>query len=137
MYVNPSILTAQDKFIRPLLCDLLYDEVIEHLDSGYPDEATENLMPYIKRSLAWFAYSELLPSQSIKVTESGVVRKADDYSTPADSSLVTSNVKQAFGNGQQFGYRLVQYIKANLTNYPLYEECNCRDNATEQNWGIY
>ena len=136
-YINPSILAAQEKYIRDLLCDDLYLEVIEQLESGYPDAATEELMPYVKRCLAFYAYSEFLPNHAIKSTESGVVRKTDDYSQVADTSLITNNVKQAIGNGQQFGYRLVQFIKANIADYPMFEECDCKDQGDNQFWGVF
>jgi hypothetical protein len=52
--------------------------------------------------------------------------------------LLTSNAKQAVGSGQQFGYRLSQFLKDNIANYPLYEQCNdCKEKESGSSWGVW
>lgn len=112
-----TILSAQQKFIRPVLGDL-YDRVES---GGLPELLDE----YIKPPLAHYVKLLLLPVLSASVGSIGIVQPKGSTFTAADAKNLSALRKQARSEAMGLMLRAVQHIEDNPELYPEY---NISDN---------
>ncbi len=113
-YLIPDSLieVAQEKHIRPVLGDDLYDDVVDN-----PGDHTA-LLVYIKKALAWFVKFYCLPSIYVDLSTTGV-KKVDTQGTSEGSEdNLGSLQQQALTAANSHIDSLKRYLKNN--NYPLW-----------------
>lgn len=119
--VLPSVLDVQETYIRPLLCDDLYDEICEQKSAGTLTALNQTLLDdYIKPVLIRYAFGDFLKRQSITVTKESVVRKMSDESEFPDFAAVKELAKTYFDYGQTYAAKLTEYLDDNSDDYPLW-----------------
>lgn len=119
------ILQAQENYILPVICDDMYDELQEQINTSTVTADNQALLSYIKPALAWFTLYELYPFMWAKSREMGVVKQKNDSVEAVALPDVTYLRGQAFKNAQKGIERLTKYICKNRELYPLITVISC------------
>jgi len=123
--IVPSILDTQETFIRPLLCEDLYDELCEQISTDTLTELNEALMCYVRATHKRYAFADFLQRQQIVVTKEGVVRKIADESEIVDPDSISQNVRLYTNYALTYAGRLTKFLRDNSEDYPLWANCRC------------
>ena len=118
-YFLPAILTAQDKYIQPILGTNLYDYLKTNINSLNTDYT--NLMNnYVRQATMYWTLVELYPYLSNKLLNSSISQVSGDNTTPISKAEVDSLIAKERNNAQFYSERLIDYLVANsstLTEY--------------------
>ncbi len=88
-----AIRETQIKFIKPLFCEDLYNEICEQILNGYISDANAELLCYIKDIHVRYAFGDFLFIHPMRVTKESVVRKVSDESEFVDFSTIEKHAK--------------------------------------------
>lgn len=126
--IRQMILQAQERFIKPILCKSLYNEILDEIENNNLSPDNDYLLEYyIKPTLAYYTYWLMLPNMWAKTRDAGVVKmEGDSYSQTTSNELIYIR-EQAKETAYHFGLNLKQYILENLNNYPAYNNDSCKD----------
>ncbi len=106
-----SILTAQQKFIKPVL-NKLYDRL-----SNYPDLVNE----YVKPALAQWVRFLVLPSIAAQVGSTGIIApRGQNFESvaPMSAAALRSRTK---ADARALSRRMVEYIEDHASEFPEYD----------------
>jgi hypothetical protein len=132
--LQPSIRKAQQRHIKPLLCEL-YDELLSEFKSGALSEANEALLPYVQQILAEYVIIESIPD--INWLNDGKTWKVVDEPTLSSLSIQTiqNSLQQlqskAETNAAAFKVQLENFLYQNLDDYPTYKDSDCNQIAED------
>lgn len=129
-YLLPSIRTAQDLYLRPIIGQNLYNTILEMVADGsitaqtnvdYKTLLDEYIQPYLlERTVA-----DLIPIVSAKVANLGTVLANDEHlvnlSVTDAEKLQTLHINKA----SVYQRMLQEYLLSNLDLYPELDECAC------------
>ena len=120
----PSILIATDTYIKPTLGKTLYDSLmVEWIaalknPNNLPDGTLAPFIDYktlyidyVRPSLAWWAYTDFIPVNGLKVEEKGVMLNDSDYGTNAGVEGINKIETRARKNAENYTERLHCYLK--------------------------
>lgn len=126
-YIIPSIALVQDRYIRKILCDDFYDELITQVDAGTLTSANETLIDdYIKPAMVYRAYARYVSTANVYSTASGLRKFVEQDSEAATASDLASIIKQAESDAVFYERELYEYLEDNEDNYPTYRDnCKC------------
>lgn len=96
---------AQEKHIRPVLGDTLYEDVV----ANPGDHAA--LLVYIKKALAWFVKFYALPSIYIDISTTGVKQVQTQGTSQATDDNLGTMQQQALTVANQHVNIMVKYLK--------------------------
>ena len=128
----PSIELSQIKYIKPLLCDDLYNELCEQINSDTLTDANYDLLCYVKDVHVRYAFADFIFRHPMKVTKESVVYKVSDESQFVDYTVIEKQSNQYRVDAQTYANLLIEFLKDNLATYPLWESSNCNNCKTEQ-----
>lgn len=123
-YINKYISEAQINYVRGILGSDLYDE----LQQGYPDNlsyANIDLMPYIKKGLAYRFSQTYLIHEGIYNTPMGFREYTEDNSNPLSDRRRGVLIEDARRNAESSELDLQTFLSQNSANYPLWKN-NCQ-----------
>ncbi len=124
--LKQSILDAQVFFIKPILCDALYNELSSQIIAGTVSADNLILLDYIKPCLSYYTLYQFLPFTWAKVREQGVVNQTGETASTITRNDLDYLREQAKSSAINYEYNLVKYLKNNSTLYPLYKcDCDC------------
>lgn len=116
---------AQEEYVRPLLGNELYDEIIaEKAGSGLSALNTTLVNNYVIPMLAFYIKFEVIPDISINSTSKGLRVLVDSTSEPATDKQRADIQQKALNHAKTLRDKLIRYIEDNSTNYPLYKKSN-------------
>jgi hypothetical protein len=119
-YFLPAILTAQDKYIQPILGTHLYDYLKSNISSLASSYAY--LMDnYIRRTVMYWTLLELYPYLSNKVLNSSISQISGDNATPISKAEVDSLIAKERNNAQFYSERLIDYLQNNKDTITRYK----------------
>lgn len=128
-YFLSAILTAQDKYIQPILGTNLFKDIqanIEGLNSAntnYPALMND----YIRMCTMRWALVELYPYLSNKLLNSSIAQVSGDNATPISKSEVDALISLERNNAQFYSERMIDYLQANTDLYPKYNSIASSD----------
>ena len=139
--IDIAINNTQVKYINPLLCQDLFDELCQQIEDDELTAANEALLCYLEKVHVCYAYADLLFFHSVQVTKESVVRKFTDESEFIDFD---TNAKQAdywTNMARNYANEMFEWMKNNIDLNPLFDQSNCNDceDHTENSrstWGI-
>ena len=139
--IDIAINNTQVKYINPLLCQDLFDELCQQIEDDELTAANEALLCYLEKVHVCYAYADLLFFHSVQVTKESVVRKFTDESEFIDFD---TNAKQAdywTNMARNYANEMFEWMKNNIDLNPLFDQskCNdCEDHAenSRSTWGI-
>lgn len=130
--VAPSIELSQLKYIKPLLCDDLYDELCEQINSDTLTDANYDLLCYVKDVQVRYAFADFIFRHPMRVTKESVVYKVSDESQFVDYTVIEKQSNQYRVDAQTYANLLLEFLKDNSATYPLWESSDCNHCKTEQ-----
>jgi hypothetical protein len=127
-YFDRHILTAQNRYLRPILGDAFYDEILQDKETGYYGTGIETLIDtYIKPYLVWRSYQVYLPYSTVFLTGQGPKVFKEDFSdTPSDRriSIMTDEAKS---NAQFYERILYDYLRDNKETFTTWDDATDKD----------
>lgn len=121
--LKQSIFDAQEFYIKPILCEALYTELQDQIRLQTVTPNNQALLDIISPCLAYWVYYRYLPVNWAKVREQGVVNQTGNTATNISLNDLTYLRGEAESSAQMYQIRLVCYLEANKTLYPLLQEC--------------
>lgn|SRR5690606_13571310 len=111
------------EMLEMIIGEGLYDEIsAQHPD---PHGANVDLMPIVKKFLAWQAYQFWLPKANFKTHQSGIRVHREDNSDPASDAQMATLIRDAKMWAQTQKEKIVQHLEDNASLFPLYDaRCN-------------
>lgn len=124
-YIIPHIAAVQDGLVKHTICEDLYNDIIEDIDSGYISSANQTLLDdYIKPYHVQATYARYVANANFKSTASGFTKNIGDNFDYAEKDELKSLVRQAEEDAEMYKRDLINYLENNKTTYPLYNCCN-------------
>jgi len=133
-YFLSAILTAQDKFIQPLLGTVLYKDLKTNIsdltsaNSNYPTLMND----YIRMALLRWTLVEVYPYLANKILNSSISKVSGENASPISKSEVDALISLERNNAQFYSERLIDYLQANTGLYPKYSESNTTADMSPQ-----
>lgn len=131
-FVNPAILQAQDRWIKAALGREFLLQVQIDAEAEPVPAPTAALLPYIKKALAYYAYSIMLVKGIIQVTPTGTQTMTADYSTQPNDRLLAIAVNNEEASGNSAIDDMKAFLDENIDNYPLWR-VDCKRRPTSNN----
>lgn len=140
--ITPTILLCQDKYIKPMLGEDLFDEILDQVQTSSVTALNETILDnYILPALVYFTLTELTPVMKYKYANKGIMSKNSENSQPADLSEIKFLMDQWRNNAEMYADRGTAYLNDNTEDYPLYTantECyKTKANKTNFNTGLF
>ncbi len=130
-----SIIVAQDRYIKPILCKDLFDELVSQIENESITTDYQLLLDAIEPTLAFRAYSRYLNSANIDSTEKGLRTWREDNSDVISDKRLGELMKQADMDALSYEQDLQIFLKKNKECYsPFFDDCQCQDFA--DNYGF-
>lgn len=133
---------VQETFVKKVLGDELYDEIIEQLE-GSTDDLTElnaTLLRYIHPAIAYLTIADATIELPLEFRGNGIIINAMDSTmenaltrTPAENTRLQTICAKAKEKGSDYLKRLDTWLKANADDYPLYVVPDETDNTYFEN----
>lgn len=124
-YITPHISVVQDRYIKHTICEKLYNELIEEIDSGYVSEANQTLWDdYIKPYHVYQTYARYLINANAKSTPAGMIRNTGENYEHLSKEALYNLIKQAEEDALGYKHDLIQFLESNTATYILYDCCN-------------
>lgn len=120
--IDTVIWEAQHRYIKPILCASLYDEITTQINDNTLSDANRTLLQdYIQPALAFYTYYLLLPYSWVKVREAGPTNSQGDNYVVVGRNDVEYLRDTALSSAQEWALRAQEYIDDNKSDFPSYE----------------
>lgn len=132
-----AIRETQIKYIKPLFCTELYDELTSQIDSDSLSTINAELMYYIKDIQVRYAFADFLRIQPIRITKESVVRKVSNESEFVSFEENANLAKWWRDQASNYIKPLRDFMDLNVSVNPLYRGCDsCESLDDDEDWGI-
>lgn len=118
--IENFIANAEKKEIKPILGSLLYEELVDSYEGSDMAEKYEDLLPYVQRPLAQFAYYNAVHILDIVHTESGFGVISTQGLAPASQNRVEAFKKSILKSAYDGIEALLQYLEENKSDFPTW-----------------
>lgn len=117
MVKDAYISRAENDYIRPVLGDDLYDDIVANHSSGVNQTLyTEYLLP----ALAFYTKLLLLPDLNVKTTAQGLMVNSTEFGTQASSAMRAELATTTKQIADGFMKDAIKYIEINDTDFQLF-----------------
>lgn len=121
---------AEEDYIKPVLCDDLYDAVL----SANPSDENVKLIPYIRKAVAYLGAAAAIPHHRVVIDGDGfrIVSQTDQFddrrnlTNPTHEAAIAALHQRCEDQGKKAIERLVKFLEDNLADYPDYATSTCR-----------
>ncbi|MBO7299986.1 MAG: hypothetical protein J6U53_01085 [Tidjanibacter sp.] len=113
-----TILATQRKFLRPVLGEAMFEEVVGDSPSADIQELTAR---YLKTPLALYTASLLLPTIAMQVGAAGVVRVAGESFRAVDNRALSRLSRRLRSDASALLDSATDYLASHPDRYPLYD----------------
>lgn len=133
-----AIRETQIKYIKPLFCEALYEQLCEQVGDETLSAINAELMCYIKDIQVRYAFADFLRIQPIRITKESVVRKVSNESEFVSFEENANLAKWWRDQASNYIEPLRKFMKDNLTSNPLFDDCSDCEHTGEDDldWGI-
>jgi hypothetical protein len=119
--LKPSIDEAQEQYLKPLLGNEFYEEFKTAYEgaANVPDDLSADnkaLLPYIQRSLAYYACFLAIDELGASVGDLGIQQSFNQNSQPAPSYKVNALKVKYITAGDRNADKLLEYLELNATS---------------------
>lgn len=119
-YLYPSILVAQEKFIRPIVGNTLYAELQTQVAATSVTAANQLLLNEIYPVLVYYSYGEYLLVEGVYDTNMGLREYKEEHSDPASAARVGAIRRNVIEIADMYERQLRAFLADNSDNYPDY-----------------
>ena len=119
------ITEAQEQFIRPIVCQRVYDRLLAGLENNSltTDEAT--LVDQIKNALVYRTFEKYLPFSDLNPSKTGFKKQTADTAENITAQEKQILIKDARSNANHWESELRLWLNNNFDEDEDYKECNC------------
>lgn len=119
----PYIEEAETRFIRPILGDELYAELLEQFEAGGSSSGSgisnyDDLLKKVQRPLIYFAYCLYEPTGNIQISDSGFHIAVNENKKAAFEWQVNRVVNSWYDIAYTGIDNLLEYLEDNIEDYP-------------------
>jgi hypothetical protein len=122
--ITPIITLVQDKYVIQTLGTGQYNEVKSAIIADTTLASNSRIKTlvddYIQPMMIWWILYELQPVLNYKLTNKSIAQKSSDNSQPAGRTDMLGLMDRHKDNAQYYTQRLINYLIANPTLFPLY-----------------
>ena len=135
MFLKPAIWQSQEINIQSFLGSQLYTEISGQIDAGTLTALNITLLGLINPSLGYYAMAETIRPSSYQLTNRGLGTKDGQNFTSAGLEEIANLETHYKNRAEWFAWRLINYLIANATSYPLYDasSTDCYDILPRKN----
>lgn len=121
-----AIMVAQDRYIKPVLCQDLFEELQAQIDDDNIQADYQNLLNAIAPTLSFRVYARFLNSANIDSTEKGLRTYNEDNSEVISDKRLGELIKQADQDALSYEQDLKIFLQKNKECFsPYYDNCGC------------
>lgn len=134
-----SVIIAQDKYVREILGDKLYFDILEKFDNGTLNSNEEVLVEFLKQVIIGRVASRSLKFIHNQITNKGVMNRNADFSITANPQSLYSLINEYSSDADYYTNRITNFLKNNKEDFPLFEEKSEDINPSENknDFGIW
>jgi hypothetical protein len=133
-YILPYIALTEDKHLKQITCNALYEEIIDQITNNTLTPANEALLAKVKPYVVFKSYERYLAHANVYSTPSGIRTYNEEDSSSATQEQISALISLANEDAMVYESELKNFLDANKADYPLYEGCGCK---SEYNTGKF
>lgn len=134
--IEPFIHNAQMHYLRELVGDVMYEDMLADMATGGTKYETLN-QNYTLFMLGYWSWYDYTPFAHVKFQKKGLVKQTADDSTSADMDEVAMILKRIESMAVYYTNRMKDYLDANTSLYPLYRQDACDNTYSNGGSGIF
>jgi hypothetical protein len=136
-YVEQLVTDCQIAYVKPLLCNDLFAELLTQKE-GTTLTPENELLLYgndstffgVTRYLAWLCFAQWLRMGNSKPTQTGLQKLTSQYSEQAPDTEKQDKINFAESRADFFRKEVIQFLNDNKADYPTWcAESDCNDNT--------
>ncbi len=118
----PAVEQAELKYLKPLLGTAQYNALVTAYEDNDLSTEQGQLLKFVQRPLAYYAFHEALPLLTAMVSDMGVTEQESSEGTALRTRqwVFSGMQKSALENGDLFTDAMLSFLEDNHTNYPLW-----------------
>lgn len=125
--VAKYIIKAQRKYIRPLLGEDFYDEILtQSAAASLTSDNTTLVNSYVKPCLAYYIIYESLPQIKNNISSSGVIELDHEFTRPANRGDYAALRSQILTDADDWRVEVIKFIQDSQeddsSKFPLWEK---------------
>lgn len=136
IWLNSVFERVQVQYIKPVLCEELYDELITQILSSTVSQANRLLLAQVAPAMAWYVVYKGLPYIQMRIEPKGVRVNTDAHSNAPSAGEMQTLMNANQENAIFYLNQLSEFLRDNASDYPLWKNCNCGETGA-YNSGIY
>lgn len=136
--IRPFISVAEEIWIKPILGQKLYDELIEQVSKNEITPENSTLLVKVYQLEAIATLYEALPFVKSHISEVGITNGKSDNSDSISSTDFANLKNHLLTQIEVLKKMLKKFLEDNKDCYPLYisDVCTCEGDSTDINWII-
>lgn len=129
--------TSQEEYIRPVLTQDMYDEIVSENLAGVFTGLNETLLnTYLKPALAFYVASEVVTPMDLRMTTKGLQKNTSETSEIATRQERVDMIEFYRKHAQTLIDKAIRYIEDNESSFPLYQNGSSEPNGNKIIGGI-
>ena len=117
--IQPKFDDVENYFIRSkVLGKVLYGDLHAHYNAGTMSAAESNLLPYVQKAVAQFAYAVTFGIINVNISSSGIRQAHTDTMKPAFQWAVEDAKKEIFWGAYRSIEAILVFLEENISDYP-------------------
>jgi hypothetical protein len=135
-YIIPNIAIVQDRYIRKILCDDFYNELINQINSDTLTPDNKTLVDnYIKPAMVYRSYARYVATANVYSSVSGLRKYKEDDSDAAERDDLIPLIKQAESDATFYERELIEFLDNNEDSYLTWKnKCKCNNIKSATNF---
>lgn len=143
--VQPIVILVQDKYIRPILGEDLFDQISDQINTSAAPDYTSAvsalnltlLNRYLKKCIIWYVLYELPPVLKYKIMNKGPLAMTSENTQATTLEEVQYMVNKFRQNAEMYEQKCIDYLEYNHASYPLYLNGNTTSDKTQAKKDAY
>lgn len=136
--LQQSILACQDIFVQGIIGTGLYNELKTQVQAGTLTVLNTTLInTYLQPAMRYWIMAEIIRPMSFRYMNVGVQQKRTEVSNPISLSEVSQLENHYMTRAEWYATRVTDYLCANSTSYPLYDNAGSTSDTIFPNSNNY
>jgi hypothetical protein len=120
---------AEEKYIKPLIGELQFEDLQIHYDSNAEDLDMDNLLYQVRRCLVYYTLLEAAPTQLLDFGDGGIMEGQTEGQSSARQWTMKGATDYFSANADTFAESVLQFLEKNKENFPTWNNSDFRKNA--------
>ena len=120
---------AEEKYIKPLIGELMFEDLQIHYDSNAEDLNLDKLLYQVRRCLVYYTLLEAAPTQLLDFGDGGIMEGQTEGQSSARQWTMKGAVEYFNTNADAFAESVLQFLEKNKADYPTWNNSQSRKSA--------